>query len=418
MSIYRGPIGASSIIALSATVALVLAGCGGRAGSGDGNGDEASPGITDDSLALGVITPLSGATAAQGNCTVAGLVAYFGDANDSGGIEFGDGTTREVNVEAFDDTYDPQKALSAFQQNYDSVFGFTSGLGTPTNRAYREAAIDEEVPQVLVQTGDPIFSDRDDSPWQLGFIPIYQNEGEAFGSLLAEAEEDLTVGILSQNDDYGEGYVEGFKKGIEGSDVEIVGEHTYEATDTSVDAQLTELAATEADVFFNAMSVAPLVISSIETVRELGWDPSWFLPSNTSSPDAILEPSQADPEDGFYTVSFAKAPQSPQYEDDDDVVEFLDNLETYSSAYTTSPDYPHCMWSYMVGATLEQAFSDMTEPTRENFMEALSDISDFQAPLMLEGTSVDTTKDGQPAVSEVVVQRYNGTGYDNAESFD
>jgi hypothetical protein len=75
------------------------------------------------------------------------------------------------------------------------------------------------------------------------------------------------------------------------------------------------------------------------------------------------------------------------------------------------------MWSYMIGATLQQAFENMEEPTRDSFMESLRNICDFQAPLMLEGTSVNTTEDGQPAVSTVIVQKYNGKGYAPAESF-
>ncbi|HLS49734.1 MAG TPA: ABC transporter substrate-binding protein [Actinomycetaceae bacterium] len=403
----------TGVVALSTAVALVLAACGGRGGDSEG-----SPGITDDSLTLGVITPLSGTTAGPGNCTVAGLAAYMGAANEDGGIEFGDGVTREIVIEALDDQYDPQQSLSAFQQNSSDIFAFTSGLGTPTNRAFREAAIDGEVPQVLIQTGDPIFNDREESPWQLGFIPVYQNEGAAFGEMLADSGEDLTVGILSQNDDFGEGYVEGFKEAIEGADnIEIVGEYTYEATDTAVDAQLTELAATDADVFLNAMSITPLAISTIEKARELQWEPAWMLPSNTSSPAGILEPAGANVDDGFYTVAFSKAPQSPEFADDEDVTAFLDNLEAHASAYTTSPDFPHCMWSYMIGATLEQAFMNMEEPTRESFMDALFNISDFQAPLMLDGTAVDTTQDGNPAVSQLVVQRYNGTGYETVDSF-
>ncbi|MGO1955302.1 ABC transporter substrate-binding protein [Microbacterium sp.] len=404
-------------VAVGSALAIALAGCG-RDDGGSGGGDDggSSPGITDEEITLGITTPLSGATAGPGNCTVAGLVAYMGERNDEGGIEFGDGKTRTVDVQAWDDAYDPQKALQNFQQNSGDVFAFTSGLGTPTNRAYRDAAIDEEVPQVLVQTGDPIFSDQAESPWQLGFVPTYMNEGAAFGELLAESGDDLTVAILSQNDDYGEGYVEGFKEAIEGTGVEVVKELTYEATDPSVDPQLTQLADTEADVFFNAMSITPLVISSIEKTRELGWSPSWFLPSNTSSPVAILGPAKADPEDGFYSVSFAKAPQSPAYADDEDVTTFLESLETYSGDYTTTPDFPHCMWSYMVGATLDQAFQNMEEPTRESFMEALRSVSDLQAPLMLDGTAVDTTEDGQPAVSSLVVQEYNGNGYETVDS--
>jgi branched-chain amino acid transport system substrate-binding protein len=412
----------TTVVAGIGILALVATGCarGANTGGGDASGDAvaASPGITDDSITLGITTPLSGPTAGPGTCTVAGLEAYFGAANAAGGIEFGDGNTRTVEIEALDDAYDPQQAAANFEQLKDSVFAMTSGLGTPTNRAWREAAIDDEVPQVLIMTGDPLFSNTDESPWQLGFVPIYQNEGAAFGELLAASGEDHKVAILAQNDDYGEGYVEGFKEAIEGADnVEIVEELTYEATDTSVDAQLTELAASGADVFFNAMSITPLVISSLQKAQELGWLPSWFLPSNTSSPTAILEPGGATAFPGVYSVSFAKAPASPAYAEDEDVQNFLTNLAEYAD-YPDVPAFPHCMWSYMIGGTLEQVFGEMTEPTRENFMEALRNVSGYEAPLMLPGTLVDTTEAGQPAVSSVVVQKYNGRGYDTVEAFE
>ena len=146
----------------------------------------------------------------------------------------------------------------------------TAGLGTPTNRAWRQAAIADKVPQVLVMTGDPIFSDTKQSPWQLGFVPKYQNEGEAMGKLLATSTGQHKVAILSQNDDYGKGYVEGFQSAIKGkSNIQVVKQLTYEATDTSVDAQITELASSGADVFFNAMSVTPLMISSLQKAQQL-----------------------------------------------------------------------------------------------------------------------------------------------------
>jgi ABC-type branched-subunit amino acid transport system substrate-binding protein len=406
-------------VAVASVVALALAGCarGGGGDNGDGNTATASPGITDTTLTIGITTPLSGATAGPGTCTVAGAKAYFGAKNAAGGIKFGDGKTREIKIDALDDGYDPQKAKANYDQLKDKVFAMGIGLGTPTNRAWREAAIADKVPQVLVETGDPIFSNKADSPWQLGFVPTYMNEGEAFGKLLAASGANHKVAVLSQNDDYGEGYVEGFKKGIEGaSNITITKELTYEATDTSVDAQLTELAATDADVFFNAMSITPLVISALQKAQQLNWKPSWFLPSNTSSPKAILEPGKATAFPGIYSVAFSKAVASPAYADDEDVKTFLSDLKQYGD-YQDVPAFPHCLWSYISGATLEQAFGKMTEPTRANFMEALRSISDFTAPLMLEGTSVNTTEDGQPAVSSVVVQKYNGKGYDTVQSF-
>ncbi|MCW2578949.1 MAG: amino acid-binding protein [Blastococcus sp.] len=409
-------------IAVASALALTATGCGGddtgRSGDTSGGGAAASPGITDTTVTLGITTPLSGATAGPGTCTVAGVKAYFGAKNAEGGIEFGDGKTRTVEIEALDDTYDPQKAKANYDQLKGDVFAMTAGLGTPTNRAWRDAAIADEVPQVLVMTGDPLFSDAEESPWQLGFVPIYQNEGEAMGELLASSTGDHKVAILSQNDDFGEGYVEGFKSAIEGSDnIEVVEELTYEATDTSVDAQLTELANSGADVFFNAMSVTPLMISALQKAQQLNWKPSWFLPSNTSSPGAILQPGGAAAYPGIFSVAFSKAPASPAFAQDEDVVAYLAALKEHGD-YPDPPAFPHCQWSWMVGATLEQAFGEMTEPTRANFMEALRSIEGFEAPLMLPDTSVSTTESGQPAVSTVVVQKYNGRGYDTVQTFE
>src|SRR3954447_13195017 len=402
----------------ASALALMLAGCGGRGGDSSGSGGGGtSPGITDTTLTLGITTPLSGATAGPGTCTVAGVKAYFGAKNAAGGIKFGDGKTRKVEIKALDDTYDPQKAKANYDQLKGDVFAMTAGLGTPTNRAWRQAAISDKAPQALVMTGDPIFSDPKQSPWQLGFVPKHQNEGEAMGKLLGASSGQHKVAILSQNDDYGKGYVEGFKSGIKGKDnIQVVKELTYEATDTSVDAQITELASSGADVFFNAMSVTPLAISPLQKAQQVNWKPSWFLPSNTSSPGAILTPGGAAAYPGIYSVAFSKAPASPAFASDPDVVEYLAALKQYGD-YPDPPAFPHCQWSWMVGATLDQAFQNMKKPTRASFMKALRSIKDFQAPLMLPDTSVNTTQDGQPAVSTVVVQKYNGRGYDTVTDF-
>jgi branched-chain amino acid transport system substrate-binding protein len=406
-------------IAVASVLAMALSGCGGgndSGRSGDAAAGAPSPGITDTALTLGITTPLSGATAGPGTCTVAGVTAYFGAKNAQGGVKFGDGKTRTVTIQALDDAYDPQRAAANYNKLKGEVFAMTAGLGTPTNRAWREAAIADKVPQVLVMTGDPLFSNTQQSPYQLGFVPIYQNEGSAFGKLLASSTTPHKVAVLSQNDDYGKGYVEGFKSAIGGNaNIQVVDELTYEATDTSVDAQMTELANSGADIFFNAMSVTPLTISALQKAQQLGWKPSWFLPSNTSSPGAILEPGGGAAFPGVYSVSFSKAPQSPAFAKDQDVVDYLAALKQYGN-YPDPPAFPHCQWSWMVGATLDQAFQAMKEPTRDSFMTALRAVKDFQAPLMLPDTAVNTTQSGQPAVSTVVVQKYNGKGYDTVTS--
>src|SRR5690606_18855843 len=128
------------ILAIAGAATLALSACGRDSGGGGGDGDggevEASPGITDEEITFGITTPLSGPTAGPGTCTVAGVTAYMERRNEEGGIEFGDGQTRTVQIRSYDDAYDPSRAVSNFRQMInDGVFGDILRLGTPTNLA-------------------------------------------------------------------------------------------------------------------------------------------------------------------------------------------------------------------------------------------------------------------------------------------
>ncbi|HWL59453.1 MAG TPA: ABC transporter substrate-binding protein [Microbacteriaceae bacterium] len=375
----------------------------------------ASPGITDTTLTFGISTPLTGATAGPGNCTVDGAVAYFGMKNAEGGIEFGDGKTRTIEIKKYDDEYNPEKSAANFQQMVaDGVFAAGLGLGTPTNRAWRDAAIEEGVPQVLVQTGDPIFSDRTESPWQLGLVPTYMQEGAAFGTALVASGEPHTVAVLYQNDDYGKGYLKGFMDSIEGADqIEVVKELSYEPTAPSLEGQITELAATGADVLFHAVSVTPLAIEDLQKAQALGWSPIWFLPSNTASPGGILTPAgvTGDTFPGVYAAGFAQAAAAPPFAESPEGKVYFDAIAEYTE--NDGKSFPHCVWSWMGGQILQQAFETMTEPTRQSFYDALTSITGFDTDFGFG--PIDTTVDGAPAVQTVILQQFTGQGYKNVD---
>ncbi len=408
---FRSTSRVAGVIAVGAAAALLIAGCS-RDGGGDPGGEaEASPGITDDSLLLGISSPLSGATAGPGSCTVAGLYSYLEAGNAAGGFEFGDGNTREVTLEYLDDTYDPAKAQSNFTQLVDEgIFAYVGALGTPTNAAIMPIANEQEIPQVLLITGATMFSDdQEANPWTMGLLPTYYDEGKAFGELLVERGA-VTVATLAQNDDYGDDYMAGFEAAIEGSDVEIVASATYEPTDPTLDAQVTELAASGADALLSAVSVTPLQVGVLTKAQSLGWLPEIFLPSNTSTPATVVVPGNGAAYPAVYSTSLSKVPVSPAFAEDEDVIAYNEAFELYGKAITETYT-PHCAWSYAEGAILAEAFKKMEEPTRASFMEALHSIEDFQAPLLLDGITVNTTDRTLPAIQGLTLVQFNGQGY-------
>jgi len=407
----RNAVRATGVIAAVGVAALLLTGCtrGETAGGPGAGGTDVSPGITDDSVSIGISSPLSGATAGPGSCTIAGLNAYLEAANANGGIEFGDGKTRTVKLTYLDDVYDPAKAVSNFRQLVnEGIFAYVGALGTPTNAAVMPIATEEEVPQVLLTTGARTFSsDQEANPFTTGFVPTYATEGRAFGQLLADANTPITVATLAQNDDFGQSYLDGLNEAIEGSQVTVVADATYEPTDTTLDAQVTELASSNADVLLSAVSVTPLQVGVLTKAQALGWLPRVFLPSNTSTPGTVLQPGGAAAYPAVYTPSFSKNPASPAFAEDDDVKAYNEAFEKYGKQIAATYT-PHCTWSYAEGATLEQAFMKMEEPTRESFMTAIKSISDFQAPMLLPGITVDTTTTDDAAISTVQLVQYDG----------
>jgi len=420
---------AIAVAASVGAIALVLSGCARGGDAPAPTGDEttpavvASPGITDTTLTFGISTPLTGATAGPGNCTADGALAYFGVKNAEGGVTFGDGKTRTIEIKTYDDEYAPEKSAANFNQMVaDGVFAAGLGLGTPTNRAWREAAIEEGVPQVLIMTGDPIFSDRTESPVQLGLVPIYQQEGAAFGAALAADGQPHKVAALYQNDDYGKGYLQGFKEAIEGADqIEIVKELSYEpgpasSTPNYLEPQITELAGTGADVLFHAVSVTPRAIEDLAKAAAIGWTPIWFLPSNTASPGGVLTPAGVTETTypGIYAAGFSEAAAAPPFAESDAGKAYFEAIAEYAQGpEQDGKAFPHCVWSWIGAQILEQAFEKMTEPTRESFYEALTSITNFDAQFALG--PIDTTIDGLPAIQTVVLQKFNGKGYTNVE---
>lgn len=399
----------ASIVAVTGIAALVLSGCS-RA--------TPSPGITDTTLSLGISSPLSGATAGPGSCTVAGLDMYLKTQNAAGGFKFGDGKTRTVNLTALDDVYDPAKAVANFKQLVnDGMFAYVGALGTPTNSAIMPIANEQKVPQVLLVTGASKFSsDQKANPMTMGLLPTYYDEGFAFGKLMAGNGKALTAAVLSQNDDYGKDYVNGFTAAIKGSQVTIAASATYEPTDTTLDSQVTKLAATKADALVSAVSVTPLQVGVLTKAQSLGWLPSIFLPSNTNTPATILVPGKAAAYPGVYSTSLSKNSASPATANDPDVVAYKKAYDTYGKSIA-KVETPHCAWSYAEGAILQQAFSKMTDPTRESFMKALKSIKDFQAPMLLPGSIVNTTSETQPAIQGLTMVKFNGTGYAPATTY-
>jgi branched-chain amino acid transport system substrate-binding protein len=108
-----------------------------------------TPGVTDNTILIGSCSALDGPTRFLGSQTVLGATTYLNSVNEEGGI-YG----RKVQLLAFDDGYDPDRAPACFKRMMkEGVFALGFFVGTPTAKVYVPMAQEEKIPVVGLFTG-------------------------------------------------------------------------------------------------------------------------------------------------------------------------------------------------------------------------------------------------------------------------
>ncbi len=144
-----------TVLAVSAVFAIS---CSSKEESAGGGGATASPadttGITDTSIKIGSLLPITGVAAQWGVPYGQGMNAYFDYINDQGGI-YG----RKINLVIGDSQYTGPIATEAAKRLIDQeqVFAFLGNLGTEVEAAVKQMIDAENIPDFDVLSGASEF---------------------------------------------------------------------------------------------------------------------------------------------------------------------------------------------------------------------------------------------------------------------
>ncbi len=224
-----------------AVTALVIAACGSSSSSGGGGSSAA--GVTSTSITFGSHQPLTG-PAAPGYSEIApASQAFFNYVNAHGGV-FG----RKIHLVYKDDAYNPTNTVNVVHQLVlqDKVFGIFEGLGTPTHTKVVGYLNAEKIPDIFVASGCPCWDNGTSQPYTFGWQPNYTIEGKILGQYIKQHFAGKKVGVLYQDDDFGQGGLAGIQDEVPASD--IVAKEPYQPGVTTLAPQITAIKAAKADV--------------------------------------------------------------------------------------------------------------------------------------------------------------------------
>jgi branched-chain amino acid transport system substrate-binding protein len=292
------------VVALAASAAVVMSA---------GATSSATPGVTAKSILLEGTFPLSGP--ASGYAPIpGGMGAYFSYVNAQGGVN-----GRKINWKYSDDGYNPATTVQLTHQfvEQDHAFALVGGLGTEPQTAVRQYLNDNKVPQLFVATGATTF-DRDWStyPWTLGWQPDYEAEGAIYGKYIAKNLPGAKLGVLYQNDDYGNDYLRGLNAGLsQQHQPQIVATAPYDLSGTPPAAQVVKLKAAGADTFVIFATPTP-TIQAYVIATKVGWTPAHVFTNSVSATDAFLTiatKAGSTITNGTITVNYLLDPANPIY---------------------------------------------------------------------------------------------------------
>ncbi|WP_411721193.1 ABC transporter substrate-binding protein [Mycetocola sp.] len=219
--------------------ALVLTGCSSPGGGEGGNNER--PAGEDLTLKVGTLLPQTGQLAFLGPPEEAGVGLAVKEINDA---ELG--ITVDV---TYGDSGDPDN--KAFATTVPNLLGEdVSAIIGAASSGVTKLVIDEVTGAGVIQFS-PANTSADFTTWDDNGLfwrtaPSDVLQGEVLGNLIAE-DGNETLGILYLNDSYGTGLAGFVKENFEAAGGEVVEEVSYNAGDTTFDAQVSSLKAANPD---------------------------------------------------------------------------------------------------------------------------------------------------------------------------
>jgi len=239
---------------------LALAACGKSTSSSGGStqgGIKTGPGVTSKTITLGVLTDLSGVFAALGLPLTQGNQAYWKQQNAAGGV-----CNRQVSLIVKDHGYDPQKAVTEYQDINGSILALQQLLGSPITAALQPqlerdtmySALAAWPPSLLSSKVIEITGPTYDLEAINGVDWLMAHKGLKSGD---------KIGDIYFEGDYGQGGLVGVQYAAKKSGLTVVQEK-IKATDTDMTGQVAALK--RAGVKAIWLTVGPKQLASVAGV--------------------------------------------------------------------------------------------------------------------------------------------------------
>ena len=364
------------------------------------------PGVTSTSILLGGTAPLTGPQTAYASIA-RGAKAYFDYVNSRGGVN-----GRRIEYIARDDASDPVRTAAETRRlvEQDGVFAIFNSFGTEQNLAVRDYLNQRKVPQLFAASGSSALgSDPGRFPYTVGLRPTYTAEAWVLGQYLARTQGAARVGVLYENDGFGQELLSGLRRGLQRSKVKIVSTQPYDVGSYDVETQVARLRVSGANVL--AVFASPKqAAEALKYAHRLGWKPKLTVGNAAASSALVLGDAAekgANPVvKGMVSVAFLKDPTDPRWLKDASMKLYRRVLKRFAPGSDASDVY--LVYGMAAAWTAVEALRRAgNDPTRDRLVQVLGSLSLQANPFLLPGIALRTGQGDRYPIDQMLLQRWH-----------
>jgi branched-chain amino acid transport system substrate-binding protein len=267
------------------------------------------------------------------------------------------------------------------------------------------------VPQLFVATGATTFGlDFSQHPYTIGWLPAYQGEARIYAKDVIQNHPNAKIGVLYQNDDYGQDILKGLIDGLGSSSTMIVDKESFDVTATSVASQLAKLKGSGADTVF-VFATPSFAIKSLATITALGWSPQIYLNGVSNAQVFMGIAANAGAKfDGAISVAYLKDPTDPQWANDDGMKLYKTVIANCTTCNVLDGNNIYGVAAaFTMVDVLKMAGSNLT---RANVLKiASTQLNETNNPFLLPGVVVKTTSNDHFPIMQQQEIKYSAGGW-------
>jgi len=221
--------------------------------------------VAQETVRIGVVQPMTGPVAYDGNIYVNTVKMIVDDLNAKGGV-----LGRKIELVVEDGACNPAQSVNAAEKlaTRDKVVALLGAFCSTSTAAMMEVAKKHRIPLItgistaaqLTEQGNPYFFRA------VATTPML---GNAFGGELPAAVKAKRFAFLVLNDDWGRSMVASYPKAIKRAGGEIVATEFFQQSDLQFLSQITNVKASNPDAIVLAANTQQAVALS-KQIRELG----------------------------------------------------------------------------------------------------------------------------------------------------